>query len=455
MSKIRIVGGKYIKITEGAHEIYGKRIDYTAQLKVRNDGVKGGVHNTNNPKSPPPPPDKLQVIKIEGPYDDSGNLIEYVDKGEFYSYKSTVNRMPLPHEILLLKWDREYDDNQTYKRVHIGGTLLEDGKISFKFRVGTETVAKKLTIYAYFEKRGINAKVETDVLIKEVIIIVGTEQYYTTNPANKLMFPGQAVRIVRTKFTKHPNLEVLIFKDGYTENQLSAISKALIKINKETRVTYIENIDSVINFINFGQKDGVNKRYPYRKVSEIYIYSHGYVRSTTNEGAIAFGYNGKNADKQELDIKSFNKIDAKVFLESNQTKLYSYACRTGIGTASETSTNPLKNNSLAQKMASKGKIVVHAYMRRSLYEDTWGTPIHRHTYASDNDEGNSTWENFKSDIKDVVSTDPSDMKKYSEYRKKEVRIDGAIWNPEGAYLGVKAGDLPITVPSTFDEYKPK
>ncbi|MFV0306106.1 MAG: hypothetical protein ACK5IC_11575, partial [Moheibacter sp.] len=153
-------GGKYTKITGGTHEIYGKRIDYFAQLKVRNDGVQGGVHNTNNPKSPPSPPDTLQVIKVEGPFDEKGNLVDYIDKGEFYYYRATTNREPFPHEVLLIKWDREYDDNGGFKRVYTGGTLLNDGKISFKFRVGTDTVAKKLTVYTYFEKRGNNAKVE-------------------------------------------------------------------------------------------------------------------------------------------------------------------------------------------------------------------------------------------------------------------------------------------------------
>ena len=68
MSKIRIVGGKYTKITGGTHEIYGKRIDYIAQQKVRNDGVQGGVHNTNNPKSPPV---KENTFLIEGKWTDT------------------------------------------------------------------------------------------------------------------------------------------------------------------------------------------------------------------------------------------------------------------------------------------------------------------------------------------------------------------------------------------------
>jgi len=123
--------------------------------------------------------------------------------------------------------------------------------------------------------------------------------------------------------------------------------------------------------------------------------------------------------------------------------------------SSETATSPKKDNSLAQKMANKGKITVYAFMRRSLYEDAWGTQTHRDTYASDNDAGDSGWENFKTDMKDAFKTDPKDMSDFNKYRKKEVKIDKAIWNPDGAYSDVKAGTWPIGVPATFDKYNPQ
>ena len=207
----------------------------------------------------------------------------------------------------------------------------------------------------------------------------------------------------------------------------------------------MNSITDVINIINTGSKDNISIE-KLRKVKEIYAYSHGYVNSTTNEGIIAFGYEGKNAVNQELDIKSFSRINSNVFLENNATVFYSYACRTGIGTSSETATDPIKNNSLAQKMASVGKITVYAYMRRSLYEDAWGTQTHRDVYASDNDAGDSNWEDFKTDIKDILNSDPKDMSDYNNYRKKEIKIDKAIWNPDGAYLDVKAGTWPVGVP---------
>jgi hypothetical protein len=94
-------------------------------------------------------------------------------------------------------------------------------------------------------------------------------------------------------------------------------------------------------------------------------------------------------------------------------------------------------------------------MRRSLYEDAWGSQTHRDTYASDNDAGDSSWENFKTDMKDAFKTDPKDMSDFNTYRKKAVKIDKAIWNPNGAYSDVKAGTWPIGVPASYDKYNPQ
>ncbi|MEF9479475.1 hypothetical protein OWR28_18595 [Chryseobacterium sp. 1B4] len=106
-------------------------------------------------------------------------------------------------------------------------------------------------------------------------------------------------------------------------------------------------------------------------------------------------------------------------------------------------------------MANHGKLTVYGYMRRSLYEDAWGTQNHRDTYASDHDEGGSAWENFKTDLKDTYQSDPKDMDTYNKYRKKEIKLDKAIWNPDGAYLDVKAGTWPVGVPATYEKFLPK
>lgn len=319
---------------------------------------------------------------------------------------------------------------------------------------------KEIILMPFLKKYSEEVSCKVSIILEETLIIVGTEQY-SKNPANKLMFPGQAVREIRLNLSKHQNLEVLIFKDGYTESQLDAFSNAVLSYNKEARVIQINSVDELINFINGGtRKETKNSIYrKTRKISDIKIYAHGIVKEKTNEGFIAFGLSGKNALTQELGNKKFSEINKDVFLPNKQSHLYSYACRTGIGISNDASVlgDPLKSNSLAQKMSNHANITVHAYMKRSEYQDTWGTQNHRDTYFSDNDKGESKMENLKVDIKDILFSDPKDMKEFSEYILTETKIDGAPWNPKGAYLPVRVGDTPYgpNVSNHYEIFKPE
>ncbi|WP_123873994.1 hypothetical protein [Capnocytophaga canimorsus] len=316
-----------------------------------------------------------------------------------------------------------------------------------------EWAGKEIIVMPFLVKPTEKVSKKTRVIQREILIIVGTEQS-TQNMANRLMFPAMAVRKLRTEYSDYPFVKVLIFTDGYTEGQLNAVEYSFSLHNKKVKIIRVNSTEDVVNIINTGNISATENNV-IRKIASIYIYSHGYIKSSNNEGVIAFGYKGKNADKQELDITLFSKIKKVVFLDGNKTHLYSYACRTGIGTSSDFVSNPKKDNSLAQKMANFGGITVFAYMKRSLYEDAWGTQTHRDTYASDSDTENSKFGNFKVDIKDLLSSDPNDMKSFSEYMKNETRIEGAIWNVNGAYLDVKAGEYPKGVSSSFDKYIPK
>ncbi len=409
--------------------------------------IQNGGNGVNNDVNQPRKED-LRVIKVEGPFDPTTNRkVDIIEKGKKYNFKVTqYNRPPSKDELKNLKWGFKYDDGSIAIAPQVNG--LEN----ISYYVSESSNVNKLMVYAYFIKPINSVSVEAYLIKEEIIVIIATEQYYK-NPANKLMFGAQAVRLVRTKLSKHPFLKVVIFKEGYTENQLSAMAKAILHYNSKATFMRINTISDIINIINSGSKEtsSIDSK---RKVKDIYAYSHGYVRTGTNEGVIAFGYTGKNAENQELDFKEFSAIKPEIFLNKNNSKFYSLSCRTGIGTASETAIDPIKNNSLAQKMANHGKITVFAYMRRSQYEDTWGTVKHRNTYASDNDSEDSKWGNFKSDIRDLTSSDPKDMEIFTKYRNKEIKIDGAVWNPEGAYIEVKGGSLPPGVPATFDKYIP-
>lgn len=445
---VRNVFGRSYKEAEHIMKDASKgTLDFKSPQENTFYGKKGGKKFDEYQEKEQTKPLQVKAVKC---YEDfvCTKEIKIIEKGKSYFFKAIqYNRTPTKSELKSLKWAIQYDDTNIANAPQVTG----EEKISYA--VPKDRNIAKLRVYAFFKEYSPNVKAEVYLIKEEVVIIIGTEQH-STNIANKLMFPGEAVRKVRTKYPNYPFVKVALFTDGYSENQLSTITNDLIKHNKSLTVIRVTTIDDVVNIINSGNRDSTafdNKR----RVKEIFAYSHGYVRNTTNEGVIAFGYEGKGAEKQELDAKSFSKVNPAVFLDGNTSVFYSYACRTGIGTSSETTTNAFKDKSLAQKMANHGKITVYGYMRRSLYEDAWGTQNHRDTYASDHDEGGSTWENFKTDLKDTYQSDPNDMDTYNKYRKKEIKLDKAIWNPDGAYLDVKAGTWPVGVPATYEKFLPK
>lgn len=395
----------------------------------------------------------LKVTKVEGPYNEQDQLVKYVEIGKTYTFKATgfSRKIENSKELENVKWAYKLDGGKIRDFPDQNGNVKEktvEKSITIKNDVAANNAA---IVYVYFENKEVEGNVSFNILIKEVIIIVGTEQHYENN-ANKLMFPAQAVREIHKNFQDHPNLKVLIFKDGYTHKQLTAFNKAIFNFNKNAKITQIETTEELIDFFNNGQKDIIIE---HRKIEHISIYAHGYVRDTTNEGVIAFGYEGSNASKQELDINEFEKLNENKFLPDKQTHLYSYACRTGIGTSVNITNKANRDNSLAQKMANHGNITVHAYLRRSLYSDTWGTENQQNTYISDNDKAGSVWGNIKADINDLINSDPKDIKDFSKYMSTETKINGVIWNPQGAYLPVKAGTTPIGVSEKYETFLPK
>jgi hypothetical protein len=103
-------------------------------------------------------------------------------------------------------------------------------------------------------------------------------------------------------------------------------------------------------------------------------------------------------------------------------------------------------NSLAQKLANNLKINVHAFARRSLYEDTWGSSNDRILLkGADLDE--------KIFPKEMITYD----NEFRGYKRKEKFLDEEKypWQPQGAYRDVKAGNSPVGPPKRLIKYTPK
>lgn len=436
--------GKHTKIAgKGIEEITQNDYRMDAYDNITNyggggmqqNGTANGVVNAKNEEI-----DTLLVTKIEGPLDDTGKKVEKPQENEKYWFKATFNKNATLPQIKTLKWSFTVEEGQmhsiaaNYDGIKSGGNTLQ---VKLPFR--------EIRLFAYFKKPLKKVSLELKTADKEVFIIIGTEQD-EANAANKLMFPAQAVRTIRMNFKKHEHLKVLMFTDKYTEASIKAVENAVKLHNKKAVFSKINSTEELIKKFNEGDIQ-------YRRITHIYVFAHGNFEN--NKSVVQFGYKGTNQAKQVFSIESFNQIKKELFLQDNQSVFYSYACRTGAGVDSEKAADPQKHLSMAQSMATQGKITVHAFMRRSLYADTWGKQRQRDSYASDNDTEESGWDNFKADLKDNFSSSPENMTEFSKYRKKEVRVDGLIWNPDGAFSGVTAGTWPIRFPSTYEVFKPK
>src|SRR6218665_1078282 len=278
----------------------------------------------------------------------------------------------------------------------------------------------------------------------ENIVVIGSE-VHDKKPVNKLMFMAQAIRRVRISSVQ----TVIYFKYGYSQNMVNEMEKALKKYKSNIKIIAISNISELFNYINFGylklgtdcrtQPDMYGNIY---KIKSIYIYSHGMPSRITfmldwdiykkNNNIIS----SETAKSNELNLNNYSKFNAKSFSKDNE--IWSFACRTGLSVDNDTEIERFtwgEKESLAQKLADKLGAKVHAFLKRSNYENTWGSRAARiDLKIADNLEKVNV--NIKKDDK------------FREYKKHEMKLDKIYpWQPQGAYNEVKSGDFPMGPPN--------
>ena len=347
-----------------------------------------------------------------------------------------------------VKWMVKIGDQKPERLITDDGEVVLGGRTSFK--VPEKWAYKEVVLMPYLNKHSEKTSEKISIFVEEVLIVVGTE-IHTKNTSNKLMFLGAALFIVRTKYPEHKHVKILVYTDGYSDIQLETFKKNVSAQNPNAEMIKINSTSELINYFNTGDSEGIVDADKKRKIKDIYIFAHG-TFNDNNYGIIDFGMDGKNRETQFLGITEFEKISPDVFLP-RKTHLYSYACRTGAGTNS-VSNDPQKEKSLAQKMVNHGKIIVHAFIRRSDYENyIWGTKNHRRTYEADQNFWQYKIWQYK--IYDAMNDDPSDQKEFEKYREKETQIDKCLWNPSGAYMLPEAGNSPSLFSAKYETFNPK
>lgn len=293
---------------------------------------------------------------------------------------------------------------------------------------------------------------------EEEIIIIGTQQHRGGNfitsqvisggilgkdvsQYNKMMFVHQAIREVR--LNKYKKWTILLCTGGYSLNQIRKIKAAFY--DKEEMADCVNDIieigdndiDSIINYINFSdvKKNTEIKKREYVKISHLSIYSHGL------PDGIYLWMDDVPPYQKAFNREEIEKLKESAFSENSE--IYCYSCRTGIGNNSEDFTkkgsNPNICNSIAQIIANVTGAKVYAYQKRTSYEDTLVKREYR--TAIENSDN---------------SMEIQDYELLSEiWTSKKYLVDGAIFYPKGAFNPVKADSTPKGLTSEMCSYTRK
>ncbi|WP_452222559.1 hypothetical protein [Lacinutrix chionoecetis] len=421
----RIVNGVITTITENDHlsrAIEGN-INYSSNSTIEEIGTDSGVSYADYET----PPASINTVEIEGPFDENWEPVDFLARDEFYYYRVSTDVEATEEDVAKLKWVIKYNDQDTYKLVYTGGTLLSSGKIGMKLSINQSRSSDNFDFYAYFYERSEDVKLNVLIEDGEILMVVGTEQHSATI-GNKLMFPAQAVREIKENYSHHKYTNIVIFKDGYTAMQLSIIKRDARRWNNEVYFKEITTTQELINYINNGDATVSRSN---KKLGIIKIYSHGL------PSILDFGLDGPNELAQRFLVSDISELNVSAF--ATYPFIHSFACRTGnvdsrlrasspgyqYGSDWETHVRP--QDSFAQKLSDHLDGKVYSYLRRSNYSPTW-------------DDGGD--QDYTEDYVHIESEDVSNPLNPMDWLRNRHRWDEALWNLNGGYAPPRAGSSP-------------
>ena len=347
-----------------------------------------------------------------------------------------------------------------------------------------------------------NDKTLNNDINKEYIIIIGTQLFQhreglkkiaylkdaflgsDAGPNGKFMFIHQAIRRVKKNQEYDYNWTILLYKEGYTTAQINRTKECFKTFASKCNFLEINSYQEAINYINTRKTKELkdNKLRTQVLIERIFFFCHGEPLKLSMMYRSGFT---KGDTKMDWDENVVKKLDKNAF--SKTAKIYSFACRTGLGNPEIDETifkekppignvlpiyidefdkydrdNPmplLPTKSLAQKIANQTGAVVLAYICRSDYSETLNTSdeldFMNYYRAGDGEKLYRKNEEYNY-LLDKNNRTKEDIKRYKELSKIEERreyIDGKVFDFEGARYPVKGGNTPIGTPKDMKTYR--
>ncbi|MGP9513952.1 MULTISPECIES: hypothetical protein [unclassified Psychrobacter] len=202
------------------------------------------------------------------------------------------------------------------------------------------------------------AVVSTRVPKTENIIFIGSEMHYDLFWL-KMMFVAASYPFVRSpKFRSCDKATIAYINKGYTRTEKLAIEGLKNEINaNKVEFKAIDSKEGLMSILK-------NNRESF-KLQDVAFFSHGL------NGVITL--NLDSSPTVNFTISDLASIPSNAFVSSG--KFYSYACRTGLSDSIllrakdsyDTLSEAKPEDSLAQKIANRFDIEVHAYYKRTSY----------------------------------------------------------------------------------------
>lgn len=297
---------------------------------------------------------------------------------------------------------------------------------------------------------------------------------------NKMRFINQGIRQIRHYPPASANDSTqrifLIFTEDYERPLLDAV-KTIVETRYGAKYRELDSIAHLLDFINLR----ISKK---REIKQLDLYAHGLV------GTIEFGYELDKADSYRMRDAQAQMLQPDAFDLSG--KIYSYACRTGLGIQADVhvgdNEDPLYEKSLAQLIADTAQTAVWAFPRRSNYDKTYGNAEDRAALASAQEKSradaqamkvyrrrlsdyqkrlsayrqttqdvNAQLPNETAPIRPTKTASATDemLVRHANSRDQYAQSIGYPLDAEGTVRPVRAGDSPTGLPATLREYKPR
>ena len=340
MSRIRHAGENITVTTKGKETTYAKgNIELHSNKKVNIKGEEKGI-SLGKPQSYKPKTDLL-VTKVEGPYDETNNLVKIVKMGVYYTYKASLNREPKPEEIKMLRWATKNDDGKINELTGVSAhNGLKEKKILIGIAVNED--CEKARIYAYYKKVSEKVSVEVNIMGNIYFLL-----YTSGNKRGDEMFKAAALTrkydLENSKVTKNNDkIFFMSFQDLYSlksiiENnskeylvkEIDVWSHAAPDGPTGTKLTTSYALDSkqmtlegwskiVIDWSNnsevnfFGCKTAIANKTFAKNLSSLNNFKDAYISGQTNSAYPSqytnFRVNSENGEDNFINSEKDNKI---------------------------------------------------------------------------------------------------------------------------------------------------